>query len=392
MVKELMLGGRVGYGIPFTDLLPQPLSFKIPVVIPNTVTQFPEIFQYGVAEYGASMDAWLDHSLLSLTSEQAVVILDGMWQNVVQKIARVVVYLDEHDASSGKKLRPDFAAMFGNCLVMKGEAKASRADMMVSSNDLIKKFHKLAYKLFPKGCNSIPAVTTCNEEICLYSISYNNNRFYKRCVKQYDVTELRGRVDFVVDLFKLIIWILSQTEPTEGLHLIPDVRTKTRNGHHITLLQNGLLKEFDKNKVANIKMNIIGSIYEAKLPNVEHGTVNCTSVTITRVGSRLRDAMRVRSSLDFTRVFNQVQQAIEQLHAIGYAHCDICVDNIFVDSEDEGGAVFLGDLEYCCRIQDKPPTGIRRADSKAKTAQQLDKIQLQKLQDEIASILAGTIL
>lgn len=85
-------------------------------------------------------------------------------------------------------------------------------------------------------------------------------------------------------------------------------------------------------------------------------------------------------------VIGQIKAGIDQLHANGYAHCDVCVDNIFVDSQEDGGAVFLGDLEYCRRKDDKPPVDIRRADPNANTAEELDFLQFEKLKDELASI------
>jgi hypothetical protein len=256
---------------------------------------------------------------------------------------------------------------------MKGEAKTTITDMMVSSGDLARKFHKHAFKLFPKGCFSIPGVATCNEAVALYSVTFFKNCFSQQLVKQYNVSELPGRVDFLVDIFKIIIWILSHTEPTEGFHLIPDVRRKTRNDHHITLLEDGILKEFDEHKLHNIQMATMGSIYALNLPNVEHGRVNCKSVTITRVGSRLKDAARALQ-MDKSSILAQISSGINQLHSNGYAHCDICVDNIFVDSQEDGAAVFLGDLEYCRGKNEKPPADIRRTDSQANTAGELDLI------------------
>ena len=158
-----------------------------------------------------------------------------------------------------------------------------------------------------------------------------------------------------------------------------------RDGHHITLLEEGILKEFDEHKLHNIQIATIGAIYALNLLNIEHGTVNCKSITITRVGSRLKDAVRTRH-MDKSSVLVQIRSGIDQLHANVYAHCDICVDNIFVDSQEDGGAVFLGDLEYCRRKDEKPPVDIRRADPKAKTAEELDMLQLEKLKDELASI------
>jgi hypothetical protein len=384
-VRDRMLPFRVQTGLSFVDLLNNPLPFKIPIQSFVYINQFSAIFEYGNTEYGTCLETWLGHPLLSYTSEQAVVILDGMWQFIIKSIAKVTVYLDEHDASSDKKLRPDFTAMYQSCLVMKGEAKATQADMGASSGDLTRKFHKHAFKLFPRGCVSIPGVTTCNEAVTLYSITFFNNRFSQQKVKEYDVSDLGGRVEFIVDIFKILIWILSQTEPTEGSHLVPDVRVKTRNGHHITLQGEGILKEFDEHKLHNIQMAIIGAIYALNLPNIEHGRINCKSITITRVGSRLRDAVRVRH-MDKSSIFAEVTSGVHQLHASGYAHCDICVDNIFVDSQEDGGTVFLGDLEYCRRKDEKPPADTRRADPKAKSAEELDMLQLEKLKDELASI------
>ena len=337
----------------------------------------------GEAEYLSSIDTWLNHQLLSSTSEAAVVALDTMWQNVLAVVASLDILLDQHDASSLVKMRPDFTAMFHKMLVMKGEAKANHIDMVAFNDDLTCKFHKTAYKLFPDCCSLIPAVTTCNQSIHLFSIQYFNDVFSKQLVKEYDVRDLDGRVEFIVDTFKILRWILSQTQPREGFHIPPGVRTKTRNGHHITLSQSGILKEFDVNKLNSIDLRIIEIIYRHKLQNIEHGTVNHTSLTITRVGSQLKDAIKVRH-LTKEDIYNQVQSGVEQLHSIGYAHCDICMDNIFVDSIEDSGRIFIGDLEYC-RLKDDPsPVNIRRSDSSANTAEDLDNIQLKKLKDELA--------
>jgi len=385
-LRDKVMGARVASGIPFSDLLTmEKLPFKIPVWNVEFVKLYPHDFENGNAEYGCYVDAWLEHMLVSMTSEQAVVGLDTLWQVVLRKVAKVAVLLNEHDASSMKNLRPDFTALFNNVLVMKGEAKASHADMMASSDALVTKFHKHAYKLFPKGCNSIPAVMTCNEIIYLYSISYFNDKFTKNLIKSYRVSSTDGCAEFIVDLFKILIWIVSQAEPVEIFHLVPGVRKKTRNGHHITLLQTGLFKEFDSHKISRIKLNIIKKIYSLNLANVEWGSVNGTTLTITRVGSRLRDAYRARN-LNLQDVHRQVCLGIAQLHAYRIACCDICVDNIFVDSVEDGGAVFIGDLEYCCRMTDKAPTDLMRSDRRAKTAMDLDGIQLEKLKDEMAQI------
>jgi hypothetical protein len=146
----------------------------------------------------------------------------------------------------------------------------------------------------------------------------------------------------------------------------------------VTLLAHGIIKEWGR----IFDMTFISKVYSANLANVEHGTTNGTSITITRVGSTLKDAMRVRS-LGRSFIFSQVDLAVNQLHAIGVAHCDICVDNVFVDSVADGGTVFLGDLEYCRSTESPPPVGIKRAHNVA-TARELDLAQLEVFRDELA--------
>lgn len=380
-MKDILKQHRVHNSMSFREVLNQPLPFKIPVAS-NDANTYPQIFDCGrVAEYGSSLDVFLQHKLLSMTSEQAVVILDGMWLSPLQTLSGALIYFDENDPSSQPKLRPDFAVVHNNMLMMKGEAKAQYGDMVRNQNDLINKLHPTAHKMFPNGCTEIPAVTTCNVVIHLFGISYFNQRYILNPVKQYDVSNLPGRVSFIEDLFKLMIWIISQTEPVEGIHLVPGIRQKTPNGHHVTFNNNGILKEFKHQSLDRINMDVIRQVYQLHLPNVEWGTVNCTSITITRVGYRLKDAIRTRN-LTKTFVFEQTKLAVNQLHANGFAHCDICVENIFVDMED--GNVFLGDVEFCCDMNSPAPTDLRRSDGRAVTAQDLDLIQLEKLKDELA--------
>ena len=130
-------------------------------------------------------------------------------------------------------------------------------------------------------------------------------------------------------------------------------------------------------------MDIIRKIYEAKLRNVEQGIAHCDTITITTVGRRLSDVVRA-GGIEKKFAFAQVQAAVMQLHDRGIAHCDICADNIFVNVVDD--TVFLGDLEYCRNMGDPPPIGIRRGDSRATTAEELDLIQLSKFNDELAAM------
>ena len=84
----------------------------------------------------------------------------------------------------------------------------------------------------------------------------------------------------------------------------------------------------------------------------------------------------VSRGLEKLAVLDQVR------HKIGYAHCDIFIDNIFVDDN----VVFLGDLEYCRPRDDPAPAGLRRSSERAQTAEQLDIIQMEQLKDELSRI------
>lgn len=251
---------------------------------------------------------------------------------------------------------------------------------MVAFDELINKFHPNAYRLFPRGCNRIPGIVTCRNRAYIRCIEFFNGRFSQRDVDVYRLDNLTDRVRIIVDIFKLCRWITTQLLPIEAFHLVPGVRTRTRYGHHVTWIDNGIMKEWNHRSIGRIPMDTIRQIYALNLPNVEHGVTNHKSITITRIGDQLRSAIRTRD-LDKVTVFNEVVMAVQQLHANGIAHCDICVDNVFVD---EKNVVFLGDLEYC-QLMDLPsPRDIRRADVRASTGEELDNIQLQHFRDELA--------
>mmetsp|Transcript_18445 Transcript_18445/g.25278 ORF Transcript_18445/g.25278 Transcript_18445/m.25278 type:complete len:348 (-) Transcript_18445:222-1265(-) len=346
---------------------------------------FPYVFERGYGEYNEFIDLFLWHKLLLLTSVQAVAAIDGWWQILFKLVATAEILMDHLDESTSRRSSPGFTAMINGMLVIKGETRTFLREVHTSQYDLIRKFHSSAFKLFPRGCSSIPIVLTCNEQFQLFTLSHFHGRFSMYLVQMYDVMELSDRVKFISDIFKILVWVFSQTGPVDHFHLPPGVRTKTRNGHHIELFAEGIYKEFCNSKFSQIDMDSIRKVYSLKLPNVEWGIVSSQTITITRVGSTLSDAIRVRN-LNKEEVFEQVCRGVAQLHDNGIAHCDICVDNIFVEFEEKGGQVFLGDLEYCCAKDMEPRSDIRRADCRAKTAEELDNIQLEKLKDELARI------
>jgi hypothetical protein len=376
---------RVHPNVPFTTVLDSPLPFKIPVTLAARAKAHPSELVWGMAEYDNAVDSWLSDFIPSLgfSSETSVTASDIHWQGILGKLCDLKLCLNQKDPSSQIKLRPDFTGLYKDMLVIKGEAKNDSIEISNAISELIDKFHDTAHLMFPSYSPIIPGVASSRQTISLHRIYYDNHSqcYCQDFVKQYRVLDLAGRLRFIVDIFKIAIWIVSQTSPTQYFHLVTNVRIKTRNSHHVTLVKEGIVKEFYHQSAHLIPMQIIKNIYHAKLPNVEQGIANCTTVTITTVGRRLRDVIR-RGGLEKSVAFTQVEEAVRQLHDIGIAHCDICVDNVFVNVVDD--VVFLGDLEYCRPMLDPPPIGIRRADLKAKTAEELDHLQLGKLKDELA--------
>lgn len=378
---------RVGNRISFRDLIGQKLSFKIPVTCDSYINEYPAVFQRGLCEYGFYVDNWLRHDLINLTSETSVVALDTCWQSVLKHVAGLMIYVNQKDASSQIQLRPDFVGLSHGRIFIKGEAKATQSDMGQASDELVDKFHKTAKQLFPAGCDEIPGITTCNERAELLAISYRHDteKFVVSMLAEYNLSDINHRIRFVQDIFHICRWVVSQTvETTPILRLIPTMRVQTRNGHHVTFSSSGILKEFAHQALTRIRMDLIKKVYDAKLANVEHGVANHRSVTITRVGCRLADGLR-SGIISKEKVLAEVAQAMNQLHALGLAHCDICCDNVFVDIEAPYSA-FLGDLEYLCPMNSSPPIGIKRMHEEADNAQSLDSLQYKTFIDELASL------
>lgn len=369
--------------MPFTDLLDKPLGFKIPITSPKFVRDFPDVFVLGDGEYGPMVDAWLYAPVGSST-----VAVDTLWQEILRLLCSLQVLLSDLDESSQLSLQPDFSAFHMNTLVIKAYAHSNAMEIHKAIAEMILRFHPSTCLQFPKHCLAIPGFATSKECISLHRIYHMDGVFGQDFVKTYSLVTLPGRVEFIVDIFKIAVWIVAQREPLEAFHLSSGVRTKTRNGHHVTLLAHGIVKEFHRNRLPTIPMAIIGKIYNASLPNVEQGLCNSTSIiTITSVGRTLKDALRL-GRITKKKAMQQARQAVAQLHSIGIAHCDICADNLFVNVVDN--VLFLGDLEYCCLKDSVPPSALRRSDpKKATTAAELDLIQLRNLEDELALLGVG---
>jgi len=271
----------------FVAVLWRPLPFKLPVVNMRHVLEYPDIFEFGEAEYKTSIDTWIECFGGSTTSETTVVANDLLWQKILQVLCHLTLMLNEKDPSSQIRLRPDFTALHLGILVIKGEAKCNVKEMETAISELIDKFHRSAHLLFPKDCPEIPGVATSQQGSSIHRIYYAEGAFHEELVKSYQFHTEPGRVEFMCDIFKIAMWIQGQVKPFAQFHLPPDVRMQTTNKHHITLKKDGLVKEFYHGQDYTAAIAHIKRIYEAKLPNVEQGFTNCTSITITTIGRRL---------------------------------------------------------------------------------------------------------
>lgn len=381
----------------FSGTCESALQKALPFTVPVLSTRHQgEGFERAESSVSSAVDIFLRHGLVCTGNKTVVFGLDvtsWMWM-IRDLVDTCYVHCNPHSTSSNTTPWPDGVVEADGCVVMIVESRGAETLTEGSRAALTDKLHPLAHKKFPLGCESIVGITTTDCEINLYALSYSpaTQSYSSGLLKRYRVVDLPDRRAFIQDVFKLVCWM--QTVRSSGggglLHMTPGARTKTSNGHYVTLIRAGLFKEFKKGPVPN--MDLIRRVYQANLPNVERGTVNCTSVTITSIGSRLADA--VRSGLVTSRadVVSQVRAAVEQMHSVGLAHCDICVDNFFVL---DSGAILLGDLEYCMDLESAQLPGVRRmyahhvSGQTPRTARELDENQLAHMEALLHLELVG---
>jgi hypothetical protein len=191
-----------------------------------------------------------------------------------------------------------------------------------------------------------------------------------------------------VFLAKYFRWVVSIRGPTADFHLVPGNRKSTPNGHHVTYTVDAsgracVLKEF--NLKANIPLQHMATVFQAKIPNVQWGRVTDTrakTVELIRVGFTLKQAVRDRL-ISVDGAIQNIRDALDQLHSIGFAHCDVKMDNVFVDRQAPYVA-FLDDLEFLRPVNDPPPKSIRiPTGCHPRTALELDEAQFTRFCSEV---------
>jgi hypothetical protein len=304
-------------------------------------------YSYVNSRLGRHVSCFLDGPAVA-ESEMGVQHMIGPLWSIFKECVRVVVYADQHDASSQPLLRPD-GCLYTDCgaLCLKFEGKASIAALDAANIELSSKLHPQAWKRFPRGQTIIPAITACATRIVIHFLKATATERSSSIYQGYDIPSQLPQ--FLADCFKIMRWIAAVTVPNEAFHLIPSVRVNTGNKHYVRWDSDGLMKWHSR----DINMDILRSIYAATLQNVERGVViDNKTIRITSIGVPALTAI-AKGDHGMTKdiAITQVRQAVEQLHGIGVAHCDIRWPNIFVVD----GVVVLGDLEYCQVLMDRAP-------------------------------------
>lgn len=347
------------------------LHLELPFLIPKKTLPCHPPFVYGNTAYAEAVDSILSHHLVG-TSEHAVISFDSHWIGIFESTLDAVIVRDQSHASSATKLRPDAVVEVRGALALRVEGKALATQLKRAGQELVEKMIPSATGMFPIHQLAIPSYATSGTTIQLYSIWWDaaERGFQGALLKQYLMTNEIDRVKFVVDLFKIVCWMSTIQGPVTSFHLTPNIAIKTRNGHLVTWTQRGIMKKHS----VTINVEILGRIYAADLNHVERGEVVSTrEVLITSVGIPI-GAVIQKGEITCDVVKGAIGSAVDELHKLGIAHCDIRPQNVFyVD-----GVVRLGDLEYCREMASKSPRNLKWSDSSATSAEHLDIMQLGK--------------
>lgn len=347
------------------------------------VNQFPDVLELGSCEYEVAVDNFLrypivDHSFVSVWS-----ITNG-FLDILELIFNGDIYF--HRSESKTLRRPD-AVYYRRSHIIRVETRATTADL--SAAELIDTYPPQAHLQFPQGSNEILGICTSIDTIETYRIIYDPSaRQYSTVpVESFRLTILDQRLNFLVFLFKFARWVVTITGPTSYFHLVPGIQTRTPNGHHVTFTVDKLgraciVKEFSRD--SDVRFDFMEAVYRARLDNVEWGEVTSArmaTVVIHRIGYTLLRAL-VECLISKEIVVQHIEAALNQLHSLGYAHCDVKFSNVFVDCDST--VAFLSDLEYIYPIEDPVPASVRvPRGAHPRTALELDQAQFEEFQNEL---------
>lgn len=344
--------------LPLRDILNARDGIRIPCVSARYSSRHPDVLVLAQCEYGAQVDAFLDNPI-SGDSEQSVVGRDATWVYLIRQLVPAVrIQLNTHDASSMKFLRPDISVSCFSAVGLRGELKSSRAMMGEAESELTTKLKPGAFQCFPSGRNSIFGITSFPDLIIVHEIWCDRGTFGSTVLKVYEIGMEIARVEFIRDLVNIVRWLRSIDGPRKVSHLVLDQHVNTPNGHIILWNGESIQKTFKTGTTKEV-VKRIKAVYKAQLDHVEWGTVpsgSARKIEITRVGIPLVVAIR-SGKISVDDAAEHIRLAINELHdKIGFAHCDVRVDNCFYD--DQMRVAFLDDLEYLTPLESRPPQNI----------------------------------
>mmetsp|Transcript_16908 Transcript_16908/g.24488 ORF Transcript_16908/g.24488 Transcript_16908/m.24488 type:complete len:431 (+) Transcript_16908:41-1333(+) len=359
------------------------LAFKLPTSSVVFVNTYPQCFELAYGEVASSVDWWLYHPIDG-EAEISVVSIDAGWLHVILCLCEVQILRDQASESSVDTTRRDATVTKNGAIVIAHEGKFAASQLEAATNSLTAKLFPEARLLFPMGTFEIVGIVTSATSVQMLRIFWHGDEFHTTVLHSYDVSSLEDRMRFLIDIAKLCKWIANVKQPNKSFHLFPGVRTKTTNGHFVTWLGDTILKQLKKREGYKTTVARINTIREMKLQHVEWGqrTESANAILITRVGKTLRNALRERI-ITKAQVLVNVRDGIQELHNAGFAHCDIRIDNLFVD---ERGA-FVDDLEYLTPTNEHPPNFNHiQQRTKPKTARELDMLQLVNFENQLLGL------
>lgn len=280
------------------DVVASDLSYKIAGTCKKYVDLFPDVFILGKCEYGIAVDALLQHLM-----ENVIGSCDLTTHARNSNFLAIFDQFCDHQVYWGRLVD---SVVANGAVGLRIAARREPSDADAAHGDLIGSVSPEAPRVFPFNSQSIYGMTAFPYLLNLYSIGYSTitRTFFTEDIACYDMRHMHERVRFVKAVFRIAEWMSTISGPNEEFHLIPGVRDRTPNGHHITWTSDYLLKElklFKQNaagQITNIAIEYtttlerIAPIYPAILSNVEWGTVEAPNLLrVTRIGLMLRRAI-----------------------------------------------------------------------------------------------------
>ena len=376
------------------DLL-QALHEELPFIIAVESArhlQYSNRFEFGTSEYGFDLLAFLDFKRVgtSVTSFASV------FYNLVSAIYHSTNILILNDASSGAGICCDISVLCNDALCVKMEFKADATEQPHEKEELVRNFSAEAGELFPMNGRTMVGLIATPTVVEMFLITYimsSTSYVIGNAVRTYRMDDVAERVLLAIDAFKLCRWIVAIEGPTRKFHLVPDLRRKTRNGHHITWKRSGLKKEYNAN-VSQTTLTRIDTIIRAHLPHVEWGNIlSENTVLITSVGCRVRDVLsrlldpESKAQLK-VKLIEDVREGLNSLHNLELAHCDLCLESVFYEEArfDRPGRFFISDLEYLTPLHESVPLKNLRlypGSGVPSTPLELDELNFRSLVSEV---------